>query len=70
MADQPAIAVPTLVVDPTGDSIARPRSTGDHRRHFPHLVDHRPVAAGHNLPQEAPGPFADAVRAVLASIGS
>ena len=31
------------------------------RQHFSQLIAHRLVAAGHNLPQERPDEFADAV---------
>ena len=61
IAAQPTITVPTVVLDPTRDTIARPSSTAEHERHFAHLVAHRLIEVGHNLPQEAPQDFADAI---------
>ena len=65
LAAQPSIAVPTVVlggaddgIDPPepGDADA-PHFTGPYRRHIV-------PGAGHNLPQEAPAAFADAVLAL------
>lgn len=61
IAAQPVITVPAIVVDPTGDALvpAVPRET--HEQHFSNLIDYRTIDAGHNPPQENPGPFAQAV---------
>ena len=61
IAEQPTITVPTIVLDGEHDAVtpARPRET--HEQHFPALVDYRLVNAGHDLPQEAPEEFAQAV---------
>jgi pimeloyl-ACP methyl ester carboxylesterase len=62
IATQPPIGVPTVVVDPERDGlvpVAPPRSAHEH--HFPALLDVRAVRAGHNVPQEAPAAFADAI---------
>jgi pimeloyl-ACP methyl ester carboxylesterase len=62
IATQPAITVPTVVIDPERDGLVPflpPRSA--HEPHFPVLLDVRAVRAGHNVPQEAPEAFADAI---------
>jgi pimeloyl-ACP methyl ester carboxylesterase len=62
IATQPAIGVPTVVIDPERDGlvpVTPPRSA--HEQHFPALLDVRAVRAGHNVPQEAPQAFADAI---------
>jgi pimeloyl-ACP methyl ester carboxylesterase len=59
---QPPITVPTVVIDPQRDGLV-PVSSGReaHAQHFPALLGVRSVQAGHNVPQEAPAAFADAV---------
>ena len=59
---QPPITVPTVVIDPQRDGLvpAAPVRAA-HAQHFPALLDVRSVQAGHNVPQEAPTAFADAV---------
>jgi pimeloyl-ACP methyl ester carboxylesterase len=62
IAAQPPILVPTVVIDPGRDGLVRfvpPRTA--HEQHFPALLDVRVVQAGHNVPQEAPDAFADAI---------
>ncbi len=66
VAAQPAIDVPTVVLDPTHDGIADPQPTEEHRAHFTRLVNHETVATGHNPPQEDPDTFAAAVLRVHA----
>ena len=61
IAAQPRITVPTVVLDPTEDTLHEPESRAEHEGHFSHLVDRRLVEAGHNLPQERPDEFAAAV---------
>jgi pimeloyl-ACP methyl ester carboxylesterase len=59
---QPPIPVPTVVIDPGRDGlvpVVPPRAA--HEGHFPALLDVRVVQAGHNVPQEAPDAFADAI---------
>ncbi|MBX5330731.1 alpha/beta hydrolase [Rhodococcus fascians] len=58
---QPAITVPTVVIDPTEDTVALLYGRPDHAAHFTDLIDVRQVECGHNPPQELPGQFADAV---------
>jgi pimeloyl-ACP methyl ester carboxylesterase len=59
---QPPIPVPTVVVDPEEDALVPfvpPRAA--HEWRFPELLDVRTAQAGHNVPQEAPATFADAI---------
>ncbi|OZD58049.1 alpha/beta fold hydrolase [Rhodococcus sp. 06-1460-1B] len=58
---QPAITVPTVVIDPTEDTVASLYGRTDHTAHFTDLIDVRQVECGHNPPQELPGQFADAI---------
>jgi pimeloyl-ACP methyl ester carboxylesterase len=63
LAAGPAIAVPTIVME--GDANGAPHFTGDaaFRKKFTGAYDYRVVKGGigHNLPQEAPREFAQAV---------
>jgi pimeloyl-ACP methyl ester carboxylesterase len=61
IAEQPRIAVPTIVIDGEHDTVTPARPRDAHEPHFTSLVDYRLVDAGHNLPQEAPEEFARAV---------
>jgi pimeloyl-ACP methyl ester carboxylesterase len=66
----PPITVPAVTLDGLSDgnfpATDGPASAG----HFSGpRVHHQVTSAGHNLPQEAPGAFADAVREVLALAG-
>jgi pimeloyl-ACP methyl ester carboxylesterase len=61
IARQPTITVPTIVLDAVHDTIDRPSSTEEHRRHFSELVHHRLVDGGHNVPQENPHAFGAAL---------
>lgn len=66
---QPPIAVPTVIIDPQRDYLAPYVPTrAVHAQHFPALLDVRVAQAGHNVPQEAPDAFADAILA--AHVGS
>ncbi|WP_032380282.1 alpha/beta fold hydrolase [Rhodococcoides fascians] len=58
---QPRITVPTVVIDPTEDTVASLYGSPDHAAHFTELIDVRQVDCGHNPPQELPGQFADAI---------
>ncbi len=65
LALQPTIGVPTITLDGTADGVMRIGGTSDHAAHFSGRHDHRLVAdGGHNLPQEKPEAFAQAVLAV------
>ena len=62
LAAQPRIGVPTVIIDPTRDPLVpNPPPRATHESHFAALLDIRAVPAGHNVPQEAPRAFADAV---------
>ncbi len=60
LAQKPTVKVPTVTIDGTTDPL-KPGGTAEHARMFVGLHEHRVVDAGHNLPQQAPQPFADAV---------
>src|SRR6202012_4997085 len=62
IATQPAITVPTVVIDPERDGLVPVLPARSAQEpHFPALVDVRTVRAGHNVPQEAPEAFAEAI---------
>ena len=67
LAAQPGIAVPTVVMQGRDDGVDPP-SDADHDK--PHFTGpYRRIVldgVGHNLPQEAPGPFADAIASLAA----
>lgn len=69
LARRPRIAVPALTLDGARDAL-KPGGTADHARMFSGRHEHRTVDAGHNLPQEAPAAFADAVLAVRGWAGT
>lgn len=71
LATQPAIAVPTVTLDGTADGIFPATDGSPTAKHFtgPRL-HHQVPGAGHNLPQEAPAAFADAVREVTRRLSS
>jgi pimeloyl-ACP methyl ester carboxylesterase len=57
------IAVPAVTLDGTQDPL-KPGGTAGHARFFAGRHGHRSLVVGHNLPQEAPDAFADAVLTV------
>lgn len=61
LAEQPAIAVPSIVLDGENDTVNPPQDRAVHATHFHRLIDYRQVPAGHNVPQETPQEFARAV---------
>lgn len=62
LARQPAIAVPTITFDGEDDGVRSPVPAAAHAHRFSGARTHRIVpGVGHNLPQEAPRVFADAV---------
>lgn len=66
LAQQPAIGVPTITLDGADDGVMALGGTADHGHHFTGPREHRVVpGAGHNLPQEKPQAFADAVADLL-----
>jgi len=70
LGTKPAISIPTVTIDGTADPL-KPGGTADHAPMFVRGHEHRAVDAGHNLPQEAPAAFAEAVFTVrgLAKLG-
>ena len=65
LAAQPPITVPAIVLQGRDDGVDPPRPVDDDRPHFTAVYERRIVpGAGHNLPQEAPAAFAEAVLAL------
>jgi pimeloyl-ACP methyl ester carboxylesterase len=68
LAAQPRIAVPTVVLDGGGDGVAPLGGSERHARLFTRSYERRVIPlVGHNVPQEAPREFAEAVLAVARS---
>ena len=66
LAAQPAIAVPTITFEGADDGVKPLSGSGAHAHHFIGPHTHRVVpGAGHNLPQEKPHVFAQAVLDLL-----
>ena len=62
LAAQPPIAVPTITFDGIDDGVREPADASAHAAKFTGQRSHRLVpGVGHNMPQEAPRLFADAV---------
>ncbi|WP_020120270.1 alpha/beta fold hydrolase [Streptomyces canus] len=62
LAAQPSIGVPTVTLDAALDPFTAPGDGSSYRSHFTGPYLHRTIAdIGHNLPQEAPTVFAQAV---------
>ena len=62
LAAQPVIRVPAITFDGIDDGVRPPADASAHAPRFSGPRSHRLVpGAGHNLPQEAPRAFADAV---------
>lgn len=65
IAEEPAITVPTVVLESGDDGIGGPSAEGD-REYFTGPYEHRVLpGVGHNVPQEAPEAFAAAVASLL-----
>ncbi|GLY16821.1 alpha/beta hydrolase [Kineosporia rhizophila] len=69
LSRKPPITVPAVTLDCTQDPL-KPGGTAHHASHFTARHEHRVVEAGHNLPQEAPEAFADAVLTVQGWLGT
>ncbi|UQU61238.1 alpha/beta hydrolase [Couchioplanes caeruleus] len=63
LAARPPVTVPAVTLDGTQDPL-KPGGTADHADMFTARHEHRAVDVGHNLPQEAPAAFADAILTV------
>jgi pimeloyl-ACP methyl ester carboxylesterase len=62
LAQQPPITVPTLTFDGADDGVRPPAPAAQHAHRFTGPREHAVVpGVGHNLPQEVPALFADAV---------
>lgn len=62
LAGTPAIKVPTIVLEPGDDGFVKYFGFDDHTEHFKGKYSQRIVyGAGHNLPQETPQEFANAI---------
>jgi pimeloyl-ACP methyl ester carboxylesterase len=62
LAAQPAITVPTITFDGADDGVRPPAAAAAHAHRFTGPRSHRVVpGVGHNMPQEVPRVFADAV---------
>lgn len=62
LAQQPAITVPTLTFDGADDGVRPPAKAAQHGHRFTGPREHAVVpGVGHNMPQEVPAVFADAV---------
>jgi pimeloyl-ACP methyl ester carboxylesterase len=66
LAAQPPITVPAITLDGDADGVMSPGGTAHHAGRFTGRHEHRVVSPGigHNLPQEAPAAFAEAVLTV------
>jgi pimeloyl-ACP methyl ester carboxylesterase len=60
---KPKILVPAVTLDGEDDPL-KPGGTADQAGMFTGPHEHWTIAAGHNLPQESPSAFADAIKAV------
>jgi pimeloyl-ACP methyl ester carboxylesterase len=70
LAAQPAITVPTITFDGADDGVRPPAPAAAHAHWFTGRRSHRLVAGvGHNMPQEVPPLFADAVLELVAGGG-
>ena len=62
LAAQPEISAPTITLEGADDGVMRGGGSAGHRRHFIGAHEHRVLpGGGHNLPQEMPAQFANAV---------
>ncbi|MDA1099553.1 MAG: alpha/beta hydrolase [Proteobacteria bacterium] len=66
LAGRPLIAAPAVALDGGGDGVMAPTGCAGHERFFsgPYRRQVVPLV-GHNLPQEAPGDFAEAVLSLI-----
>ena len=67
LAERPLIPVPTVAMDGGGDGVMAPSGCAGHERFFTGPYERRVVPlVGHNLPQEAPAEFTEAVLNLIA----
>ena len=68
LATQPTITVPAITFDGADDGVRLPSIIGPHAQRFTGMRSHRVVpGVGHNMPQEVPTVFANAVLELLPS---
>ena len=68
LAALPPIAAPTIVLSGSGDGVARPAPAAGQARFFTGPVQHRTIPLiGHDVPQEAPAAFAEALLELIAA---
>ena len=66
LARQPSIGMPALTFDGADDGVRPPAAASQHGHHFTAARSHVVVpGVGHNMPQERPGLFAEAVLALV-----
>lgn len=71
LAAQPAITVPTITFDGADDGVRPPAPAAAYEHRFTASRSHRLVpGVGHNMPQEVPALFADAVLELVAAQSS
>jgi pimeloyl-ACP methyl ester carboxylesterase len=69
LAEQPPITVPALTFDGADDGVRPPATAAQHGHRFTGPRHHMALpGVGHNMPQERPQVFADAVMALLAGL--
>ena len=62
LALQPSITVPSITFDGADDGVRPPADSSQHARHFTGPRTHAVLpGVGHDMPQEVPGVFAEAV---------
>lgn len=60
LAKKPKIVIPAVTIDGKADPL-KPGGTSEHAKQFSGRHEHKVTEAGHNVPQETPQVFADAV---------
>ena len=66
LAERPLIPVPTVAMDGAGNGVMPPEGCATHERFFSGPYRREVIAeVGHNLPQEAPDEFAEAVLSLI-----
>ncbi len=66
LAEQPRIPVPAIALAGEADGVIPAKASKSHDRFFSAAYEHRVIpTVGHNLPQEAPHEFADAVMGLI-----
>jgi pimeloyl-ACP methyl ester carboxylesterase len=67
LATLPVISVPTITMDGDADGVIAATDGKSSAARFTQRVHRVVPGVGHNLPQEAPAPFADAVWELVAA---